>query len=325
MLDKYKHETLHSTPETGIWNLGIWGTNDGRRLHVSRVPVRQDERSAKRRIYGISTEPSLGVRGGDRRRARGEEVPEGQRNLRQRIQEQTVRSTQDFYGDSLGRLEGILRGDRAQLEDLAEQLPEGDAVAWIWDMVGSYSKIEESLHRAAREAGVEHAVGEATRQAREGEDAAGEPEQAARGARDPTGGATGGTTGAAVQVAGQAGQIAEGVQEAVGQILERVGQVAEHLPGGQLLARSTNEAGQTVQRAVDESGVVFEITLNEASDLVNQKRVGSLAELPVEEEYQNEEGQTIRTVREESGTVIELRLDEDGSILNLQVTPSSKI
>ena len=126
-------------------------------------------------------------------------------------------------------------------------------------------------------------------------------------------------------MAGQAGQIAEGVQEAVGQILERVGQVAEHLPGGQLLTRSTSEAGQTVQRAVDESGVVFEITLNEAGDLVTQKRVGSLAELPVEEEYQNEEGQTIRTVREESGTVIELRLDEDGSILNLQVTPSSKI
>ncbi len=249
-------------------------------------------------------------------------MPEGQRNLRQRIQEQTVRSTQDFYGDSLGRLEGILRSDRAQLEDLAEQLPEGDAVAWIWDMVGSYSKIEESLHRAARDVGAEDAVGEAARQAQEA--AAGEPERAARGARDAAGAAAGRVTGAVGQASGQVGQIAESAQEAVGQVLNRVGQVAENLPGGHLLTRSTDEAGQTVQRAVDESGVVFEITLDKAGDLVEQEQVGNLAELPAEEEYQNEEGQMIRTVREESGTLVKLRLDEDGSILNLQVTPSMR-
>jgi hypothetical protein len=130
--------------------------------------------------------------------------------------------------------------------------------------------------------------------------------------------------GAVGQMDGQAEQIAEGAQEAVGQILDRVGQIAENLPGGQLLTRSTDEAGQTLQRAFAESGVVFEITLDEAGDLVNQKQVGNLAELPAEEEYQNEEGQTIRTVREESGTLVELRLDEDGSILNLQVPPSTR-
>ncbi len=250
---------------------------------------------------------------------------EGERNLRQRIQEQTVLSIRTFYGDSLGRLEGILRGDRAELEDLAEQLPEGDVRARIRDMVGSYSKIEESLHRAACKAGVEDAVGEATGQAQEGEEAEGEPERATRGTREAAGAAAGGITGAVGQVAGQAGQIAEGAQEAVGQILDRVGQVSEHLPGGQLLNRATDEAGQTVQRAVDASGVVFEITLDEAGDLVNQKQVGNLAELAAEEEYQNEEGQTIRTVREESGTLVELRLDKDGSILNLQVPPSTKL
>lgn len=90
-------------------------------------------------------------------------MPEGQSNLRQRIQEQTVRSARDFYGDSLGWLEDILQGDRAQLEDLAEQFPESDAEARIRDMVGSYWKIEESLHRAARDIGVEDAVGEVAR------------------------------------------------------------------------------------------------------------------------------------------------------------------
>jgi hypothetical protein len=163
-------------------------------------------------------------------------VPEGERNLRQRIQGQTVRSTRDFYGGSLGRLEGMLQGDRAQLEDLAEQLPEGDAQARIRDMVGSYSKIEESLHRAARDVGAEDAVGEAARQAQEA--AAGEPERAARGARDAAGAAAGRVTGAVGQASGQVGQIAESMQEAVGQALYRVGQVAENLPGGQLLNRT---------------------------------------------------------------------------------------
>jgi hypothetical protein len=249
-------------------------------------------------------------------------VPEGERSLRRRIQEQTVRSAREFYGDSLGRLEGILQGDRAQLEDLAEQLPEGDAEAQIRDMAGSYSKIEELLHWVARDLGAEDAVGEAARQAQE--EAAEEPERAARGARDAAGAAAGEVTGAVGQEVGQVGQIAEGAQEAVGQVLGRVGQVAENLPGGRLLHRTTDESGQTLQRAVDGSGVIVEVTLDEAGNLVNQKPVGSLAELPAEEEYQTEEGQTVRTVKEESGTLIELRLGEDGSILDLQVPPSSK-
>jgi hypothetical protein len=252
-------------------------------------------------------------------------VPEGEKNLRHRIQEQTLLITRNYYGDSLGRLEDILRRDRAQLEDLAEQLPGGDAKARIRGMVDSYSKIEESLHQASREAGVEDAVDEVTWQAQKGEENAGEPERAKREARDDTGAAASRITGAVGQVAGHAGQLAEGTQRAIGRILDRVGQVAENLPGGQLLTRSTDEAGHTIQRAVDESGVVFEITLDEAGDLVNQKQVGNLAELPAEEEYQDEEGQTIRTVREESGTLVELRLDEDGSILNLQVPPSTRL
>ena len=251
-------------------------------------------------------------------------MPEGERTLRQRIQEQTVRIARNFYDDSLGRLEGVLQGDRAQLEYLAEQLPEGDAKARIQDMAGSYTKIEESLHWTARDVGAKDAVSEAARQAQE--ETAGEPERAVRGARDAAGAAASRvTTGAVGQASGQVGQIGEGAQEVVGQLLNRVGQVAENLPGGHLLNRITNEAGQTVQRAVDESGVVVEITLDEACNLVNQKPVGSLAELPAEEEYQNQEGQTIRIVKEESGTLIELRLGEDGSILDLQVPPSSKI
>ena len=250
-------------------------------------------------------------------------MPEGERDLWQRIQEQTVRIARNFFGDSLEQLESVLQGDCAQLEDLEQQLPEGDAKARIRGMVGSYSTIEESLHRAARGLETEDMVaGAAAPQAQE--EAVGELNRAAGGARDAAGAAASRVTGAARQAAGQVGEIAESAQEAIGQVLHRVGQVAENLPGGQLLARTTNEAGQTVQRAVDKAGIVVEITLDDAGNLVNQKPVGSLAELPAEEEYRNEEGQTIRTVKDESGYLIELRLGEDGSILNIHVPPDSE-
>ena len=250
-------------------------------------------------------------------------MPEGERDLWQRFQEQTVRIARNFFGDSLERLESVLQGDCAQLEDLEQQLPEGDAKARIRGMVGSYSKIEESLHRAARGLETEDVAGAAAPQAQE--EATGEPKRATRGGRDAAGAAAGGVVaGATGQAADQVGEIAESAQEAIGQVLHRVGQVAENLPGGQLLARTTNEVGETVQRAVDKAGVVVEITLDDAGNLVNQKPVGSLAELPPEEEHRNEEGQTIRTVKDESGSLIELRLSEDGSILNIHVPPDSE-
>ena len=245
-------------------------------------------------------------------------MSKGERNLWQRVQEQILQSARDFYGNSLGQLKGQLQGDRTQLQDLAEELPEGGPQAQVRDMVESYSKIEEPLDRSAQDLGMKDAGNEAARQVQE-EESRGESGWAAQGAPDAAGGAIGRVMGAGGQVAGQAGQMIEGAQEALGQALDRVGQVAEHLPGAQLLSRTTNEVGQTVQRAVDGSGAIIEITLDESSNLVDQKPVVRLADLPVEEEYQNEEGRTIRIVKEGSGTLIEVKLGEGGSILDLQV------
>ena len=245
-------------------------------------------------------------------------MPGGEQNLRQQIQEQTVQSARDFYGGSLGRLKGRLQGDRAQLEDLAKQVPESDAQARIRNMVDSYSKIEASLDQRAHDLGVEEAVNEAPQRAQE---AGG---QAAQEAQEAAGGMLDQATGAVGQVAGLAGQVAEGAQEAVSQVVGQIGQVAENLPGGQLLSRTTNEAGQTVQRVVDESGDILEMTLDEEVNLVDENLVGNLTDLPAEEEHQNEEGQTIRTVKEESGTLMELQLGEDGSTLDLQIPPNTE-
>lgn len=228
-------------------------------------------------------------------------MSEGEQNLQQQIQERAVRNARDFYGSALGRLKGQLRGDRAQLKDLAEQLLKGDAREQVLDMVDSYSRIERSLNRAAHELGVWDAVNEAAKQAQE----AGQTTQGVRGI---AGGVVSRVTGAVGQVAGLAGQ-------ALGQVR----QVAENLPGGKLLGQTTNESGRTVQRAVGTSGDIIEIILDENGDLVDEILVGSLTDLPIEEEYQDEEERTIRTVKEESGTLIELRLGKDGSILDLRI------
>lgn len=239
-------------------------------------------------------------------------------NLWQQIQEQIIQSAQNFHTDALGRLKGQLRGDRAQLEDLAGQLPQGDARARIQGMLDSYSEIEGTLDRAAHELGVEDAVNAATRRTPEA------GEQDVQGARDDAGGVISQTTDAVGQVAGQAGQIAGAAQEAIGQAVEQVGELTEKLPGGLLLNRTTNEAGQTMQRVVDKSGNILDITLDAASDLVDEKVVGSLTTLQAEAEFQNEKGETNRIVRDESGTLIELQFDEDGNILGLSIPPSAE-
>jgi Uncharacterized protein conserved in bacteria (DUF2188) len=52
-------------------------------------------------------------------------------NLAQQIQEQTLRTAQNFYGESLGRIKSQLQGDRSQLESLAEQISQEEAQAQI--------------------------------------------------------------------------------------------------------------------------------------------------------------------------------------------------
>ena len=132
--------------------------------------------------------------------------------------------------------------------------------------------------------------------------------------QDPLGGVT-----------DQVGQVTQGVQDTAGQAVGQVGQAAEGLtPGTQLLGETTNEAGQTVQRTVDEAGNIVENTLDESGGILEETPVGSITDLPAEEEYQTEEGQTVRTVKDESGTLIQLQLGEDGSLLNLQIPPPTE-
>ena len=99
-------------------------------------------------------------------------------NLVQQIQEQTIKSVQDFYGESLGRIKSQLQGDRSQLESLAEQIP--DEEAQIQEMADSYAMIEKSFDKAVQDLGVEDAVSQALQQAQEAVgQVAGQAEEAA--------------------------------------------------------------------------------------------------------------------------------------------------
>jgi pyruvate/2-oxoglutarate dehydrogenase complex dihydrolipoamide acyltransferase (E2) component len=170
------------------------------------------------------------------KKEKGEGMSQGAQNLIQQIQQQTVHSVQDFFAKSLGRIKGQLQSNRAQLEGLSEQLPEGDAQALVQEMVDSYYEIETTLDQAAQDQGLEEALNEAAQQ-EEGQDTAG---QVAEQAQDTVGGA-------AQQAQDTAGEVAGQAQQAAGQVTDQVGQAAQEVQ---------DTAGQAVQGAQETVGGV---------------------------------------------------------------------
>ncbi len=131
----------------------------------------------------------------------------------------------------------------------------------------------------------------------------------------------GGLGGVVGNVTDRVGQATQGVQDTAGQAVDQVGQAAQGLASGttRLLSKTTNEAGQTVQRTVDESGNIVESTLDEAGNVVNESLAGNLADLPSEEEYTDEGGRTVRTIRYEPWKLLHLTIGPDGNILDLSL------
>jgi hypothetical protein len=122
-------------------------------------------------------------KGKPQKKEKGEGMSEGAQNLIQQIQQQTVHSVQDFFAKSLGSIKGQLQSNRAQLESLSEQLPEGDAQALVQEMVDSYYEIENTLDQVTQDLGIEDVVNQAVQQAQEAVgQVAGQAQQAAGGA-----------------------------------------------------------------------------------------------------------------------------------------------
>ena len=86
-----------------------------------------------------------------------------------------------------------------------------------------------------------------------------------------------------------------------------------------MIDENANGERQIMQRAVDQSGNIIEITLNENGEIVGEELVGNVGSLPVEEEYVDEEGRNVSRVRDESGNAIEQIFDDEGNIVGVRV------
>jgi pyruvate/2-oxoglutarate dehydrogenase complex dihydrolipoamide acyltransferase (E2) component len=101
--------------------------------------------------------------------------------------------------------------------------------------------------------------------------------------------------------------------------IENVRQVAQgRTVGTWLLDQSTNEACQTIQSVVDQSGNIIETTIDEAGNLVDEEIVGSITDLTADEEFANTEGQIVRILRF-MGNGIRLTLDATGKVYKLDI------
>ena len=133
-------------------------------------------------------------------------MTEGAQNLNQAIWEQTLKSAQDFYGDSLGSLKGQLETDRSQLQDLLDQLSgsQQDARIRLEEMVASYEAIGKCLDDVAQQQGVRDTVEGVAQQAQEAAEGAQEVEAPAvkSSRRDKVRGAATSTAGKALEIAG---------------------------------------------------------------------------------------------------------------------------
>jgi hypothetical protein len=85
-----------------------------------------------------------------------------------------------------------------------------------------------------------------------------------------------------------------------------------------VIDENANGARHAIQRAVDESGNIIEITLNENGEIVGEDLVGNVGSLPVEEEYVDEEGRTVSRVRDELGNTFEQISDNEGNIVGVR-------
>ncbi len=88
--------------------------------------------------------------------------------------------------------------------------------------------------------------------------------------------------------------------------------------GGRRAAR-ISDAGETTRRSVDESGLIFETTLDENGDVVDEDVVGTVADLPVVDEYVDEQGRLVSVAKDELGNTFEQILDEGFNTLGTRL------
>lgn len=83
--------------------------------------------------------------------------------------------------------------------------------------------------------------------------------------------------------------------------------------------RATRTSGSTTRRSVDESGWIFETTHDENGRIIDEDVVGTVADLPVADEYVDEQGRLVSVAEDELGNVFEQIMDEEFNTLGTRL------
>ena len=79
------------------------------------------------------------------------------------------------------------------------------------------------------------------------------------------------------------------------------------------------DAGATTRRSVDESGWIFETTHDENGQVIDEDVVGTVADLPVMDEYVDEQGRLVSVAEDELGNVFEQVMDDGFNTLETRL------
>lgn len=82
---------------------------------------------------------------------------------------------------------------------------------------------------------------------------------------------------------------------------------------------ATDQGGRTTRRSVDESGWIFETTHDENGDIVDEEVIGTVADLPVVDEYVDEQGRLVSVAEDELGNTFEQIMDEGFNTLGTRL------
>ncbi len=80
-----------------------------------------------------------------------------------------------------------------------------------------------------------------------------------------------------------------------------------------------SDAGGTTRRSVDEAGWIFETTYDENGEIIDEDVVGTVADLPVMDEYVDEQGRLVSVANDALGNTFEQIMDEGFNTLGTRL------
>lgn len=87
-------------------------------------------------------------------------------------------------------------------------------------------------------------------------------------------------------------------------------------------SRAPDAAGGTTRRSVDDSGWIFETTHDAYGQVVDEDVVGTVADLPVMDEYVDEQGRLVSVAEDELGNTFEQVMDEEFNAIETRLLPA---